>query len=245
MKMRCFILVTAAAVLGGPLFGGEVVLDDHFFTVIAAALDVPDEQTWKTLSMDQKRTNAEALYFLDLKASQTGGLSDGVRLTVAASAIESFSRYLPAALSTSTMREHFANSSNAIEALFLLEDSVKTRARIPIRRPYSNLAPPLDTNAAHPGAESGIGIAISGMDPKDVLDPKARAEYERSLAQNQRVVDEWNARARITTGIKYLIMAMQRQMKILDLTGNGGALRAEIGASSLPKEVKAEILGQE
>ena len=53
---------------------------------------------------------------------------------------------------------------------------------------FMNVAPPimpkLDTNI--PGIHSGAGIA-SGMDPKDIADPVARAAYEKAIQDNRMV----------------------------------------------------------
>jgi hypothetical protein len=62
-------------------------------------------------------------------------------------------------------------------------------ARIPERRALMNIMPP-----AMPGMPD---ILVTGMDPKAISDPAARAVYERRIAENHRAMEENTARWRL------------------------------------------------
>lgn len=231
MKLPCLIILTITALFISKAFGNDIQLDNRFFTVMNSALDIPyprNIQRWMAMSLGEKKTNAQALYLLDVKASETEGISNAVRLAVAASAIQTFGNYISVIPLTSHDFEDFTASSDLSAALFLLDDSQKLLDRIPPREAYLNVG--------------GPGVAASGMDPSGVKDPKNRADYERRIAENNQATEENNNRHRISVGIVSVKSSLHRNIPYLAREGKVGSYTNTIGASSLPAAVKAELL---
>lgn len=233
MKLRFLIILPIlTSLLGTDAFGGELPLDNHFFIVMTAALDASHPfhiKQWMAMNIGEKRTNARALYLLDVKASQTEGLSNAVRLAVAASATQAFGNYIGAIPIPSQDFEDFTASSDLSDALFLLDDSQKLLDRIPDRQNQLNVG-------------GGPGVAASGMNPSGVSDPKARADYERQIAENNQATEENNNRHRLDIGIVSLKIDIRRRIKHLTAEGKAELFTNTIEASPLPSNVKVELL---
>lgn len=231
MKTYCFVLLTLTFFSAGNMFGDELPSDNHFFSMMSAALTVSDLHSWAALSLDNKRTNAQALYLLDVKASQTDGLSNSVRLAVLASTVETWNRYMVAISHSTSNMEGFIHSSGSTATLFLLEDSLKTLASISAPHVYLNVWSP--------------GIAAAGMDPANIPDSKARAECARRIAANNQAIEEGNARIRIQNCIVSLKEDIKGILRDVPPGGKVESFREEIRTSGLPVKVKAEILNKD
>ena len=234
MKKRIIIgFITSLVCLR--VFGNETSFDNQFFTVMNAAVAMPDLQSWMALNSEQKKTNAEALYLLHIKASQTAGLSNIVQLTVLASADEAFDRYISSITRTRADLENFiqTNPRDIPAALQLMDDSLKILACLP--EPYFTL------NVSPPDWMTDAIPVISGMDPKGIKDLKARAEYERRIAENNQAIGESNARIRI----KNEIISLKFALKAFAQNLQSENFNAKIKASPLPDEMKLEIIGKQ
>ena len=228
MKLPCLILFTITSLFVSNALGDDVHLDNHFFIVMTAALDASHPfhvKQWRAMSLDEKRTNAQALYLLDVNASQTEGLSNAVRLAVAASATRTFGYYI-GSIPTS---DDFITSSDFSAALFLLDDSQKLLDRIPARQNQLNVG-------------GGPGVAAAGMDPSGVSDPKVRADYERRIAENDQALEENNNRHYLDVGMVSLESSLCMKINYLAAHGKAGPFTNAIEASSLPADVKAKLL---
>ena len=231
MNVRSPLILIMLSQLGAVLCRGAIPMDDHFFKVMNAALEA---QGQSATNFAEKETNAEAFYLLAVKASETKPLSNSVRFAVAASAIEASERCIWAIPHTSTDWKNFAASSEISAALFLLSDSSKTLARIP--------APPVIIMDVDPPIWTP-GPTAGGMDPNGIQDPKARAEYERRIAENSRASDELNSRADLERAMNSLVATIKGVSDTLDSEGRAGPLKAAIKNSQLPPEIKTRILG--
>jgi hypothetical protein len=230
MKLQCsVVLIVLAAFVTTNAFGGSFPSDDRFFTLMNEAFEA---QGQAAVNLAQKRTNAEAFCLLAMKASQTQILSNMVRLTVADSAVQAFIRYLSAMPHTATDWKEFAAPDHISMALFLLEDSHALLARIPLVPAALNVDPPLVPNVT----------LISGMDPKGIPDPAARAEYERRIAENNRAIELDNALIILERSTQLLENYLQSVIWVLGPEGE--PLKAAVKASRLPPESKALILDE-
>jgi hypothetical protein len=203
----------------------EVLSDNYFFVTMSMALDC---QNRTTMTLNEKATNANALYLLNIKASEAQNISNIVRLTVLDITMKAYNDYTASVLFDAANLENFVNSSNLSVALFLLNDSLQTLEHIPTPHAYLNVLPPVWT----PGG------AIAGMDPNGIKDPKAQAEYERRIAENNLAIEEINIRHNIQNSVDRLKNLIERMAS----NPNTDKIKAQITASPLPEKIKTEII---
>lgn len=197
-----------------------------------------EAQSREAKNLGDKMTSAEALYRLTVRASEIPELSSAARLTLVSAACEAYNRYLISIPWLPQDLAAFAAAPGASNSVLLLEAALKM---IPPKGPpvIQNVGPL--SNPAKPGQ---ITVSAGGMDPKGIQDPKARAEYEQRIAENNRRNDENNARARIEQATFYLKSAIGRVLIGLSREGKADSLKAALVASGLAPEVKAEILAE-
>lgn len=232
MKLRNLILLLVTMLTGLYLHGQSASLDNRFFVTINAAIEVRNMRDYTALSLDKKKMNAEALYLLDLKASETEGISNVVRLAVAASATQTFANYIATIPVPSQDFESFVASSDLTAALFLLDDSQKMLDRTPVPQAFLNVG--------------GPDFKIVETDSSEVkaAKTKAHAEYERRIAENNQASEEINDRSRVKYSIDLLENAIRIKITYLEAIGRAESFKKTIGASPLPESLKVKLLDQ-
>ncbi|MEI8315843.1 MAG: hypothetical protein WCG79_10385 [Verrucomicrobiota bacterium] len=231
MKIRYLLMSGLMLTLITDLSAGNIPVDDNYFT---STNEILEAQGRVVKSIADKKANAQAHYALLMKASKTAHLSNAVQLSLAASATEAFGEYMRTIPNPSRELTEFAASSEVLSAIFLLETSLEMLARIPVRQTFLNVSPPAWTP----------GLVAGGMDPKGITDPKARAEYERRIADNSAATEEVNSRTRMENADEALQDILRVTVVALMSKGKADSCRAAITASQLPEKIKVRILGK-
>jgi hypothetical protein len=173
-------------------------------------------------NIDEKRESADALYAFAKTVFQGEGNSNISRPELAAITCESYTRYLMAATSP------VDSASNSIAALELALSAVD---KSPLPPASLNVSPP----------EGSPGVFASGMDPKNIQDPKVKAEYELRIARNNQAIAESNNRIRLQHGIDELKEAIGNVIQGSDVPVST-SFKSLIQQSHLPSEIKADLL---
>ena len=174
-------------------------------------------------------------YLLATKAAETKGLSSTVRCFVLNCAADVSYRYFSSVPRTRADLEGAVAPEDISEALSLIEDSLKMLERTPVPKAVLNVSPPVYQG----------GPIASGMDPKSIPDPEARAEYERRIAENDQATEELNARRRLQRSVRSLEVAISGIVNTHGFEAQAQPLKALITSSQLPAGIKAEMLGQQ
>ena len=230
MRLRHALITTLFSLLSIAL-DGQAQSDDRFFLTMSKALDVKRQSIQ---SVEAKKTNIEALYLLAKKASETPSLSNSVRFSVEASAVEALHDYLSTFPHNETKSEKFVGDTEISAAVFLLQDSGRLLGQIQAPRTALNVDPPIWTP----------GPAAAGMDPKGISDPAARAEYERRIATNEQALEIGRQRSRLQRAVGTLPTALKGVINRLASEGKAAPLIDAIATSQLPADVRTEILGE-
>jgi hypothetical protein len=117
MKLRRFFILAVLLRLATGARAVEATPDDRFFTLMNEALEA---QRLAATNLVERRTNTEAFCLLAVKASQTEGLSNIVRFSVAASATEAAYQYIGSISTYPKDLEAFVGPTEISAALFLL-----------------------------------------------------------------------------------------------------------------------------
>ena len=232
MNSRYLLVSGLILALVTDLSAGNIPEDDNYFGSTNEVLEV---QGRKAKNIADTKANAQAHYALLIKALKTAHLSNPVQLSLAASATEAFEKYMRMIPKPSRELTEFATSPEVPSAIFLLEASLEMLARIPVRQAFMNVSPPITYS----------GPSASGMDPKGVTDPKARAEYEQRIADNSAAINELNYRNRLKQASDALQDIIRRTVFELMEEGKADSCRTAITTSRLPEKIKAEILCEE
>jgi len=189
-------------------------------------------QSQNAKDLGAKKRTAEALCRLATKVPEMGGASNVVRLSVIASACESYTRYLRAIPFPSVELVSLASSEAASNSVSLLETALTVMAHQEAPVASLNVSPPAGTP----------GVTASGMDPKNIRDPKLRAEYEQLIAKNKRALDEVNEQVRLKNAVVGLREAIKNIVSHLSVDGHAASVRTIIMRSQIPPRIKADIL---
>lgn len=213
------------------LVGAEIPLDEKSILSKAEALEA---QSTNAQTFTDKKNSAEALYFLTVKASEIPGLSKVTQLSLITSVCESFSRYLRAIPSPSPDLASFAASPGASNSISVLESALRMIPQSAPSPVFPNVSPPRSTP----------GPTASGMDPKSVKDPKARAEYEQRIAKNNQALEESNAQVHLKRAVADLKEAIKNIVGRLTVDGHAASLKTIVKNSEIAPEIKADILDE-
>ncbi len=229
LLIRSLVVLAACLQPVPAVYANDSSADEHFFVVLNGALD---EQGRAARSLAEKRTNAEAARLLALKAAGVTNLSNTVQLSLWASAVEGYNRYVQGMLGSSNDLERFAASPDGPAAVEVLTGGLELDKRVPFRPAFLSVMPPIWTP----------GVTASGMDPKGIEDPKARAEYERRIEENRQAGEEDNCKIRLERSLELLENSLGWVVTSLARTGKEEPLKTLIMASKLPDEIKKQLM---